>query len=104
MCIGFYRLDLADERDRHCLALLIQRHEVIKAVAQSSSLGRGGGDSGGGSSPLGFGRLGDLSQRGDWSSFRNCVFDGQEMNIKTSFYSPSSREHLCVLVCVYVCE
>lgn len=54
---GFYSLNLSLENDRLCLSRLLQR-SLRKAAFREAA------------------REGDISQYGDWSSFRNVVVDG----------------------------
>lgn len=62
---GFYALDLSLPMDRHCLTLLF---EVSKTVAKSRSQLH--------AQYFGPCFLGDVSQWGNWSCFRNEVLNG----------------------------
>lgn len=42
-------------------------------------------------SRLGYGVLGDCSQKGNWSSFRNEMFNGKPVVVTTEFASPMPR-------------
>ncbi|RYH14423.1 hypothetical protein EON65_33650 [archaeon] len=42
-------------------------------------------------SKIGYGRVGDLSQKGNWSSFRNELFNGKPVVLGPSFACPMPR-------------
>jgi hypothetical protein len=72
---GYYSLDLLKGIHRKCLIRLLEIHkrESESRMKISNSAG------------LGYGRLGDLSQMGDYSCFRNVLFNGKPFAITSSF-------------------
>lgn len=49
-------------------------------------------------SRLGYGVLGDCSQKGNWSSFRNELFNGKPVVVSTEFASPMPRSGALLLL------
>lgn len=76
---GYYLLDLSHSFDRMCVDRLI---ELSSSKAHERSTRR---------NKLGHGHLGDCSQRGNWSCFRNEWFNGKAVEVNTSFLSPMPR-------------
>ena len=74
---GYYELDLSDAKDRQCLTKLF---EISKTRSHFRS-----------QSPLGYGAVGDCSQKGNWAGFRNEMFRGKPIEISTDFVSPMPR-------------
>jgi hypothetical protein len=74
-CNGYYVLDLSKEMDRMCVVRLLE----ISATF---------GEKRGMNCKLGINREGDVSQHGNWSSFRNEVYEGQPIIITAAFCSP----------------
>ena len=75
---GFYVLDLSDISDRQCLTRLV---EISKTRAHFRGL----------KSPLGYGVVGDCSQKGKWSCFRNELYRGKPMEVTSEFASPMPK-------------
>ena len=75
---GFYFLDLSDAMDRQCLTRLV---EISKTKAYFRGL----------KSPLGHGVVGDCSQKGNWSCFRNEMYRGKPMEMTSEFASPMPK-------------
>lgn len=59
---GFYFLDLKSSNDRECLVRLLEASAIAADVRQKAGLG-------------------DISQRGDWSCFRNSTLDGESFSM-----------------------
>ena len=76
---GRYCLDLSKDNDRLCLNKLL---EITKTIAHFRCLKR---------NKLGYGKLGDVSQKGNWTGFRNELFNGKPITITTDFASPLPR-------------
>jgi hypothetical protein len=72
---GYYVLDLSKEMDRLCVEKLL---EISMTLAQQRME----------SSKLGIGRVGDLSQKGNFSSFRNESFAKTPFSMTSAFASP----------------
>eukprot|EP01041_Mallomonas_annulata_P004132 gene4132-8209_t len=69
---GYYNLNLSQELDRKCLQLLIETNET--AIAERKRL------------------MGDVSQYGDWSCFRNLVIDNKvvrQMSLVNTLSAPA---------------
>ena len=75
---GYYLLDLSVPNDRLCLTRLVE-------VSATRSYERGT------ESFLGYGALGDCSQKGNWSCFRNEWFNGKPVDITMEFISPMPK-------------
>lgn len=73
---GFFALDLSNEMDRFCLNRLL---EISMTTAHFRSTKR---------NTLGYGRLGDTSQHGNFTCFRNEIFNKRPLVINTDFASP----------------
>jgi hypothetical protein len=70
---GYYSLDLIREYDRTCLHKLIEKSVQVNASRQSQ-------------------KLGDLSQNGNWSSFRNIRRDGKVIQtLQIDQFSPMPK-------------
>ena len=74
---GYYILDLSKEMDRMCLERLLE----ISTTAGNKRME---------SSKIGYGRVGDLSQKGNWSSFRNEMLNGEPVALSPAFAQPVS--------------
>ena len=72
---GWYSLDLSQEYDRICLAKLLEQSQSMKEQMLSDSV-------------FEYGITGDVSQLGDWSSFRNVIVDGKFGIITTEMFNP----------------
>ena len=72
---GYYLLDLAKVEDRVCLSKLLEQNQKQAQERMDGSL-------------LGRGRTGDISQKGDWSCFRNELRDGQPIQLTTAMFNP----------------
>lgn len=73
---GFYSLELNSEMDRMCINRLL---EISMTTAHFRSTKR---------NYLGYGRLGDTSQKGNYSCFRNEFFNHKPVTLTTEFASP----------------
>ncbi|RYH21040.1 hypothetical protein EON65_21675 [archaeon] len=73
---GFYTLDLSHEMDRFCLNRLLEL-SMTRAHLRSVKFGT-----------LGYGKLGDTSQKGNWSCFRNELLNKKPIVITIQFASP----------------
>ena len=60
---GYYTLDLTKIMDRMCIERLLEVSATTAAKRCEES-------------KLAYGRVGDLSQKGNWSSFRNERYNG----------------------------
>ena len=75
---GYYSLDLSVENDRVCLTkLLIQNQRHVENCIKSCAFSMG--------------TTGDLSQHGDWSAFRNEVWNGNPAHIDANFFTPMPK-------------
>lgn len=72
---GYYVLDMSKEMDRMCLERLLEISATDAANRQEAS-------------KIGHGRTGDLSQKGNYSCFRNEMFNGKPITLTLSFVSP----------------
>ena len=72
---GYYVLDMAKEMDRMCLERLLEISATDAVNRQEAS-------------KIGYGRIGDLSQKGNYSCFRNEMFNGQPITMTVNFISP----------------
>jgi hypothetical protein len=72
---GYYMLDLSKSSHRKCL-------NKLSAISASQAELRKE------HSKVSYGRFGDLSQKGNWSSFRNEMFNGNPMTMTLTFCSP----------------
>jgi hypothetical protein len=73
---GYYELNLGFQKDRACLTSLLERGEEHKSRAMAASLFRPG-------------VTGDLSQKGDWSCFRNVLYKGNPFHLTVKKFSPN---------------
>jgi Ca2+-binding EF-hand superfamily protein len=78
---GYYVLDLKKELDRLCLSLLLEQSSSInsKMRAKDEEL-------------LGNSVIGDTSQKGNWASFRNELFNGEPFTITIKEFTPMRKE------------
>lgn len=72
---GYYILDLKKELHRACLSRLLEQSQTINAKRASESI-------------IAHGRVGDLSQHGNWSSFRNEHLDSKPIIITPQLFTP----------------
>ena len=72
---GYYVLDMSKQMDRLCLEKLLEISTTSAVHRQQIS-------------KLHYGRVGDLSQKGNWSSFRNELLNGEPVTITPSFAQP----------------
>eukprot|EP01032_Pedospumella_encystans_P009853 gene9853-11567_t len=75
---GHYSLDLSNKMDKFCLNKLLEVGMTIAFRRANKSR-------------LGYGLVGDCSQKGNWSSFRNEMFNGRPVSVTTDFASPMPR-------------
>lgn len=88
-CDGFYILDLSNKMDKFCLNRLLEISMTVSFVRGKKR------------DKLGFQVLGDCSQNGNWSCFRNEMFNGRPVVVNTDFATPmkrSGRLGQCVIV------
>jgi hypothetical protein len=78
---GYYDLDLANENDRICISKLLAQSQHMKEEMMKRSVHKNG-------------TTGDLSQIGDWSSFRNERIDNIPIRITVELFNPMPREGL----------
>eukprot|EP01038_Epipyxis_sp_PR26KG_P006330 gene6330-8716_t len=78
---GYYMLDLSKELDRVCLVRLIEQSETSNNRRALKSIHK-------------FGKFGDTSQMGNWSSFRNEIFNGKRMSLTASMFNPMPKSGL----------
>ena len=74
---GFYSLDLTSTMDRLCISRLIEWSSFVAFTRSSKSM-------------LGYGYLGDCSQLGNWSCFRNITLNGKSFVLSMSALPPKS--------------
>ena len=72
---GYYILDLSKEMDRMCLERLLEISTTTGNKRMENS-------------KIGYGRVGDLSQKGNWSSFRNEMLNGEPVSLSPAFAQP----------------
>jgi hypothetical protein len=76
---GYYQLDLTDDMDRFCLTRLIEISSTnAKKRKEANSFYPNT-------------QIGDLSQKRNWTSFRNEMFNGEPVEIDVAFASPLPR-------------
>eukprot|EP00602_Paraphysomonas_sp_CaronLab_P006212 CAMPEP_0185022528 /NCGR_PEP_ID=MMETSP1103-20130426/5232_1 /TAXON_ID=36769 /ORGANISM="Paraphysomonas bandaiensis, Strain Caron Lab Isolate" /LENGTH=1416 /DNA_ID=CAMNT_0027554633 /DNA_START=142 /DNA_END=4389 /DNA_ORIENTATION=+ len=75
---GFYSLNLSVKSDRICLSKLLELNSNVISVRM-------------GDSKLGHGRIGDLSQKKNWSCFRNEVMNGIPITITSEQFTPMPK-------------
>ena len=78
---GWYMLDLSREQDRICLGKLLEQNQSTMEFMMSKSCFEKG-------------ITGDVSQLGDWSSFRNVVIDGKPGIITSEMFNPMPKKGL----------
>jgi hypothetical protein len=74
-CLFFYQLDLSKPEDKVCMTKLLEQSQKQREERIDASL-------------LGRGMTGDISQKGDWSCFRNEVQDGKPVQITAAMFNP----------------
>lgn len=72
---GYYCLDLSKELHRVCFARLLEQSQTVNAAKASRSI-------------ISYGRAGDTSQHGNWTSFRNEFRNGQPVQITAQLFTP----------------
>jgi hypothetical protein len=72
---GYYILDLSKEMDRMCLERLLELSTTAGVKRMEAS-------------KIGYGRVGDLSQKGNWSAFRNEMLNGEPVVLSPAFAQP----------------
>lgn len=75
---GYYQLDLSYEYHRVCLSRLFEQSSRFNAKRAMSCW-------------LGYGKLGDTSQHGNWSSFRNELFNKEKIEVTSERFTPMPR-------------
>eukprot|EP00602_Paraphysomonas_sp_CaronLab_P004794 CAMPEP_0185021358 /NCGR_PEP_ID=MMETSP1103-20130426/4051_1 /TAXON_ID=36769 /ORGANISM="Paraphysomonas bandaiensis, Strain Caron Lab Isolate" /LENGTH=1351 /DNA_ID=CAMNT_0027552843 /DNA_START=296 /DNA_END=4348 /DNA_ORIENTATION=+ len=75
---GYYCLDLSKENDRTCLSKLLEISKTENQKRKSAS-------------KLGYGRVGDTSQKRNWSCFRNSLLDGNPVVITIQMFTPMPK-------------
>ena len=75
---GYYMLDLSKETHRMCFSKLIEVSGTTNNMRASKSI-------------VGFGRVGDISQHGNWTSFRNEIYNGEPIIITAKRFTPMPR-------------
>eukprot|EP01038_Epipyxis_sp_PR26KG_P005859 gene5859-8083_t len=78
-CDGYYQLDLSNAMDKLCLNRLI---EISLTRSHFRSKAR---------SFLGYRMIGDCSQKGNWTGFRNELFNGKPVVVNAEFASPMPK-------------
>lgn len=76
---GYYMLDLSKAEDKVCMTKLLEQNQKQSELRMDASL-------------LGRGRTGDISQKGDWSCFRNELKDGKPVQITAAMFNPMPNE------------
>jgi hypothetical protein len=72
---GYYHLDLSKEEDKSCMTKLLEQSQKQQDERMNASL-------------IGKGMTGDISQKGDWSCFRNELKDGERIQITGAMFNP----------------
>lgn len=72
---GYYQLDLRQQQDRVCMTKLLEQSQKMQDERMNASL-------------LGRGLTGDISQKGDWSCFRNELKDGHAVQLTAVMFNP----------------
>jgi ribosomal protein L12E/L44/L45/RPP1/RPP2 len=72
---GYYCLDLSKELHRVCFARLLEQSQTVNAAKASRSI-------------IAYGKAGDTSQHGNWTSFRNEFRNGQPVQITAQLFTP----------------
>lgn len=72
---GYYALDLSKDIHRMCLARLLEQSQTMNHKRKSNSI-------------IGFAKVGDVSQHGNWTSFRNEMFNGEPIEITPARFTP----------------
>ncbi len=75
MCNGFYQLDLSKEYDRICLSRLFEQSSRFNTKRAMACW-------------CGYGRIGDTSQHGNWTSFRNEFLNKNPIEITPERFTP----------------
>ena len=90
---GFYMLDMSEEFDRRCVLSL---WEISSTLAHRRSV----------ASPLGYGLVGDTSQKGNWTCFRNELLNSVPIVISSAFVTDLPHKgdisHPCLLSIAYI--
>lgn len=72
---GYYQLDLSKSQDKVCMTKLLEQSQKLQDERIAASL-------------LGRGFTGDISQKGDWTCFRNELKDGEIVQISAAMFNP----------------
>ena len=72
---GYYQLDLSKAEDKVCMSKLLEQSQKFRDERMDASL-------------LGRGMTGDISQKGDWSCFRNELQDGHPAQLTVAMFNP----------------
>lgn len=75
---GYYVLDLSHEYHRICLSRLFEQNQKANVPRQRQCW-------------LGFGVLGDTSQHGNWTSFRNEIFNKVPIEVTPERFTPMPK-------------
>ncbi len=72
---GYYCLDLSKEVHRVCLARLLEQSQTWNSRRMARSI-------------IAPGKVGDVSQHGNWTCFRNEVFNGKKIVLTPQMFTP----------------
>jgi hypothetical protein len=72
---GYYSLDLSKELHRVCLSRLLEQSTTYNDSRMEKSV-------------LSHGKVGDLSQHGNWTCFRNEILNGKRVCVTAKFLTP----------------
>lgn len=72
---GYYSLDMSNEMDRVCMSKLLVQSQLHKDQCMEKCLFQTK-------------KTNDVSQKGDWSAFRNEVIDGERGHISVELFNP----------------
>eukprot|EP00606_Chrysophyceae_sp_TOSAG23-5_P000693 GSChrysophyteH2.ASY1.ANO1.40.1 assembled CDS len=75
---GYYTLDLSKQMDQIALTRLLEQSQTDNTRRQASS-------------PLSIGQMGDTSQCGNWSSFRNEFMNGKRFAVQPDRFRPMPK-------------
>lgn len=75
---GFYVLDLSNEIHRICLCRLLEKSETMNSKRATESI-------------VSYGKVGDTSQNGNWSCFRNEIYNGKPTRLKKEMFNPMPK-------------
>jgi hypothetical protein len=72
---GYYELDLSKPEDKVCMTKLLEQSQKLQEERINASL-------------IGKGFTGDISQKGDWTCFRNELKDSEAVQITAALFNP----------------